>query len=104
MYQPFGIVTHSIGAVVAKQAIQKLDPGVKRGLINVYQLAGPILSPPMFNGDVVEIIARNTAYFNSADSNGKSKMVTEFSKVAWFNFLGGPRDLLVTTPHNQVAQ
>jgi hypothetical protein len=42
MYHPFGIVTHSIGAVVAKQAIQKIDTGVKRGLINVYQLAGPI--------------------------------------------------------------
>ena len=45
MHHPFGIVTHSIGSVVAKKAIQKLDPVVKRGLVNVYQLAGPVSSP-----------------------------------------------------------
>ena len=41
----FGIVTHSIGAVVAKQAIQRLDLDVRRRLLNVYQLAGPESSP-----------------------------------------------------------
>jgi hypothetical protein len=58
----------------------------------------------MINGDVVTIIANNTAFFNSPGSSGKSKMVTEFSKVAWFNFFGGPRDLLVAAHQNQVAQ
>ena len=57
----------------------------------------------MFNRDVAAIIASNSDYLNTPDSNGKSRMETEFSDAAWFNFFGGPRDLLVTTPLNQVA-
>jgi hypothetical protein len=52
----------------------------------------------MFNRDVAAIIASNSDYLNTPDSNVKSRIETEFSDAAWFNFFGGPRDLLVTTP------
>jgi len=57
----------------------------------------------MFNGDVAAVIANNSDYLNSPDMNGKSRMDTELANVAWFNFFGGPRDFLVSTPHNKVA-
>jgi len=75
-----------------------MAPDVKNKLLNFYQLAPPRSSPQLFGDSIYKIIANNTDYFTGSHRNKTRK--SDHSKVAWFSFYGGARDVLVATPSN----